>query len=97
VLFVTGSDAARRIVEWDYAGRERIEDQLREYELLVAPRVGAYDAPPHLRVRVTSLELAEEFQRISSTELRRRVREGPDWRALAAPGTEELVARHYGR
>lgn len=96
VWFVTGRDAAERITGWDYTGREPIEDQLREYELLVAARGGAYDPPPALRERVTELRLAEDCGEVSSTEIRRRVHAGEEWRELAAPGTEEVILRLYG-
>ena len=82
LLFVCGRDAAERIVNWDYGRAGAIEEQLREYELLVASRGGDYVAPEALRPRVHALDIPLECQRMSSTEVRRRMAAGEPWRHL---------------
>ena len=82
LLFVCGRDAAERIVNWDYGRAGAIEEQLREYELLVASRGGEYVAPETLRPRVHALDIPLECQRMSSTEVRRRMAAGEPWRHL---------------
>ena len=93
VLFVCGRDAAERIVNWDYTGREPIEEQMREYGLLVAPRGGIYVPPSNLSV--THMEIGEPLDDVSSSEVRRRIKSGHDWRHLLAPGIEDDVIRLY--
>src|ERR1051325_5057741 len=44
--FLCGRDAAERIAGWDYGRPGAFPEMLREFELLVAPRSGAYDPPP---------------------------------------------------
>ena len=85
ILFLCGRDAAERIVAWDYGSLPPIEEQLREYELLVAPRQGEYLPPEPLRASVTALRLPEPLDEISSSEVRARIREGRDWRPLVPP------------
>lgn len=96
VFHVCGSDAAARILGWDYGELEPIERQLEEYELLVAPRPLPFTPPPHLRARVHTLIVPALLDGISSTEVRRRIREGEPWRHFvpeAIAGSVESVYR----
>jgi cytidyltransferase-like protein len=67
--FLCGKDAAERIVAWPYTGTT-IEDQLGEYGLLVADRQGHYEPPPHLAARIRPLQLAGDYNEVSSTRIR---------------------------
>lgn len=82
IFHVCGSDAAARILGWDYGSLEPIGKQLEEYELLVAPRPLPFNPPPHLRARVHTLLVPASLDGISSSEVRRRIRSGEPWRHL---------------
>ena len=43
--FICGRDAAERILHWDYGRAGVVEEMLREFELLVAPRGGHFSPP----------------------------------------------------
>ncbi len=95
VFHVCGSDAAARILGWDYSELEPIERQLEKYELLVAPRPLPFQPPPHLRARVHTLIVPALLDGISSTEVRRRIREGEPWRHLVPDAIADFVAAAY--
>lgn len=93
--FLCGRDAASRIVEWDYGTHPPIEEQLREYELLVAPRKGDYRPPAGLPDAVSSLPMSLEFDDVSSTEVRSAIASGRTWEHLVPDAITELVQRLY--
>lgn len=93
--FLCGADAAERIVSWDYGDLPAIEEQLREYELLVAARGWSYEPPAELRNSITSLAVMEDVDGISSTEVRERIRRGVEWRHLVPEAIHDLIARNY--
>lgn len=92
VYHVCGSDAAARILHWDYGALPPIEQQLEEYELLVAPRPLPFRPPPHLRARIHTLMAPASLAGISSTEVRRRIRSGEPWRHLVPDVIADSVA-----
>lgn len=96
VRFACGRDAAERIVAWDYGELPGIEEQLREYELLVAARAGGYVAPLHLREAIAPLTLSGSWDEVSSTEVRERIARQQDWRHLVPEPIHHLVAEWYG-
>lgn len=93
--FVCGRDAAERIVGWPYEDGQSIERMLEEFELLVAGRQGEYSPPPHLANRIRGLRLAPEYDTLSATDVRHRLEQGGDWRALVPETLHDAVARHY--
>ena len=95
VHLVCGRDAAERIVRWRYERHPAIEEQLREYRLLVAARGGEFAAPETLRDGVASLELAGAFDDVSSTEVRARMAAGEPWEHLVPEASADLVRRYY--
>lgn len=95
VCVVCGSDAAERIVNWDYGDGDSIERQLEEYELLVAPRPMLFVPPAALSGRIHLLELAAEWQDVSSTEVRRRIGAGERWEHLVPGEIVESVRAAY--
>jgi nicotinic acid mononucleotide adenylyltransferase len=95
VLLVCGRDAAERSAGWDYGAAAPFERQLEEYELLVAPRGGVFAPPPALAGRVHPLPLEEDWQEVSSTTVRERLRCGLPWRHLVPATLHEAVARLY--
>src|SRR3954453_5942912 len=66
-----GRDAAERIVGWDYGRPDAVSEMLREFELLVAARDGAYDAPAQFAGAVRALD-AGALDTISASEVRER-------------------------
>jgi len=90
LLFVCGRDAAERIVNWDYGEAGALQKMLDRFELLVAARGGEYVPPPHLRARINNLRLAEDYGRISATDVRHRIVTGLPWEHLVP---ESIVAR----
>jgi nicotinate-nucleotide adenylyltransferase len=96
LYFLCGRDAAERIVNWDYGRPGAIEEQLAEYQLLVAPRQGVWTPPARLRHRIHPLPLDPGYQEVSATELRRRIREGEPWEDLAPERIRGLIAAVYG-
>lgn len=93
--FLCGRDAAERIIGWDYSGDRPIEEQLREFGLLVADRQGRFEAPLHLSHRVMRLELTGEWNDVSATEVRRRIAERSDWRELVPTAVADRIDALY--
>jgi nicotinate-nucleotide adenylyltransferase len=82
IFFITGRDAAERILTWPYddpaAG---LAQMFAGFELLVFQRQGSLDLPENPLMqkyanRIHNLELRENLDYISSTEVRQRVSEG---------------------
>lgn len=96
LLFVCGSDAAERIVNWDYGRPGAFAQQLREFELLVADRKQRFTPPAEFRERIHALEIDDWIRRLSATEVRERIRRGEPWRDLVPQEIVEEVARGYG-
>lgn len=95
IFHVCGSDAAARILGWDYGALDPIERQLEEYELLVAPRPLSFTPPPRLRARVHALIVPASLDGISSTEVRRRISSGEPWRHLVPDILAESAAKAF--
>ncbi len=90
IYIVCGSDAAQRFLGWDYAGGAGVEEQLNEFDLLVARRGADFEPPARFRAAVHRLELEARWQTVSSTELRQRIQNGQPWAHLAP---EEIAAQ----
>ncbi len=97
IAFLCGRDAAERIVAWDYGAGPSIEEQLREFSLLVAPRGGAYIPPVTLRHAIRELPLSPEFEEVSATEVRDRIARGEPWRHLVPESIAETIEALYAR
>lgn len=94
ICIVCGTDAAHRIVTWDYGDAvPPMERQLDHYALLVAPRGAAYEPPEHLRPRIRALHLPGDWHDVSSSDVRRRIDAGEDVAALVP---EEIAASVRG-
>jgi len=88
--FVCGRDAAERILGWDYGRAGVVGEMLHEFELLVAPRGGHFEAPAAYRDRIHTLAIAGGHELVSSTEVRERIARGEPWEHLVP---EEIRAR----
>ena len=95
LFLLCGRDAAERIVNWDYGAGPGIREQLREFQLLVASRNGAYEPPAEIRDRVLSVDL--DLDHISSSEIRRRIQAGERWEDLTPPQVAALLAARIDR
>jgi nicotinate (nicotinamide) nucleotide adenylyltransferase len=93
--FLCGTDAAERIVGWDYGRPGAAAEMLREFELLVAARQGVYQPPEEFRHAIRTLELTGEFDHVSATEVRERIARGDDWEPLVPEAARALARRIY--
>ncbi len=97
IYVACGRDAAERIVSWDYDGIEPIDQQLREYELLVAARNGDYRPPPQLAAQIHPLPLDPGLDEVSATALRDKIRKGGDWEQYTPSAIRQRVSELYRR
>lgn len=95
VSMLCGRDAAERIAGWDYGVPGAIENMLEEFGLLVAARHGEYTPPPSLAHAIGCLELDGDFDRVSASEVRRRIAAGEAWEHLVPAAVRERVRRLY--
>lgn len=96
ISIVCGRDAAERIERWDYEEEGVFEGLVREFRLLVAARAGAYATDfPH-GGRIETLEMANSFDDVSSSEVRRRIAAGESWEALVPEVIRNEVGAIYG-
>jgi nicotinate (nicotinamide) nucleotide adenylyltransferase len=93
--FICGRDAAERVVSWDYGEPNAIERMLAEFKLLVAARGGTYEPPSRLRSRIDPLPIHEDFEDVSSTQIRDCIRSGEPWEHLVPESIVDLVRRIY--
>ena len=97
LYFICGRDAAERVLAWDYGRAGVVEQMLREFQLLVAARQGAFVAPPQFRDRIHSLYVRGEFDSVSSTEVRERIARGEPWEHLIPKELVDRVREIYSR
>jgi nicotinate (nicotinamide) nucleotide adenylyltransferase len=95
LLFVCGRDAAERILEWDYGREGAVEEMMRSFELLVAPRGGVLAAPERFRERIHALDIRPGHELVSSSEIRERVARGIEWEHLVPEAIVERVRGIY--
>lgn len=95
LYFLCGRDAAERILNWDYGRPGVVDEMLREFELLVAPRGGQFQAPPEFSRRIQLLQLRGEHDHVSSTEVRERIARGEPWEHLVPQTIVERVREIY--
>ena len=95
LTFVCGRDAAERMVGWNYDKPNAINRMLETFQLLVACREGAYEPPQHLRQHIRALTLPADVNAISSSDVRRRIREGVAWQHLVPEVIVPIVREVY--
>lgn len=96
LAFICGADAAERVLTWDYGRPDAVERMLEQFELLVAPRAGGFEAPRGLDGRIRWLSLDAALAKVSATQVRERVRRGEGWEHLVPPAIVPVVRRIYG-
>ncbi|HKD09856.1 MAG TPA: hypothetical protein VKB79_28380 [Bryobacteraceae bacterium] len=90
-----GRDAAERIAAWDYGEPDVFDRMIERYPLLVAGRGGEYLPHAGHVDRVIPLPMGASFDEVSSSEVRRRVEQGLEWRSLVPEAIADLVAAGY--
>jgi nicotinate (nicotinamide) nucleotide adenylyltransferase len=93
--FLCGRDAAERIVNWDYGHPDAFAETLREFELLVAARNGEFLTPEEFQHAIQALPLAGDYDQVSATEVRERIRRSDDWEHLVPDSIREMVRQIY--
>jgi nicotinate-nucleotide adenylyltransferase len=93
--FICGRDAAERILHWDYGREGVVEEMLREFELLVAPRGGHFSPAEEHRHRIHALEVRSGHEQVSSTEVRDRIARGDPWEHLVPEKIRQRVREIY--
>lgn len=82
IFFITGRDAAERILAWPYDDPSAaLAKMFAGFQLLVFERQGKFQLPEDplvqkYRHRIRPLEIEENLDTVSSTEVRKRVSEG---------------------
>lgn len=95
LYFLCGSDAAERIMTWDYGRPGAVEEMLNEFQLLVAPRGGKYRAPAKLRHKIHHLRFDKEHRDVSSTDVRERIARGQAWEHLVPGPLRHRIRQIY--
>jgi len=100
VWFITGRDAAERVLTWPYADPTRALDELFACAgLLVADREGHFVVPdlPAVRAyagRVHHLPLPSDYNHVSATDIRTRLARGQDVTDLVPPAVQAYLREH---
>ncbi|MGC9969485.1 MAG: hypothetical protein ABSE56_02725 [Bryobacteraceae bacterium] len=95
LYFLCGRDAAERVVNWDYEQPGAFLEQLGEFQLLVAPRKGVYEPPARMRGRIHALPMEQEYDELSASEVRGRIRRGEPWEHLVPEAIVGIVKQVY--
>jgi nicotinic acid mononucleotide adenylyltransferase len=95
ITLVLGRDAAERIAAWDYGAAGFFDDFVSRHRLLVAARSGEYEPAEQHNQQISRLPMESTWDEVSSSEVRRRIAERSDWRALVPASIAEIVAHLY--
>ena len=82
VFLLCGRDAAERAARWDYGDGPSFRRQLDEFQMLVASRGDAYQAPPEYAGRILAIELLAPFDEVSASNVRKAIQTGAPWQTL---------------
>ena len=80
---------------WDYGTPGVFDELVDRHRLLVAARQGEYEPAGHHRDRVTRLTMGADWDEVSSSEVRRRIECGENWRELVPVAIRDLVRNLY--
>ena len=98
--FISGRDAAERILTWSYPDPAKALGELfARAELLVADRAGVYVLPDRAVVRehaghIHALPLPGEYSHISATDIRARLAKGEEIGGLVPPSVLDYILEH---
>ena len=100
VFFVTGRDAAERILTWNYADAEAaLRQMLTSFQLIICDREGAFRLPadPLLvpyQDRMHRCPLAKDFDQVSSTVVRQRCLAGLPLAGFVPSAVAQYIRQH---
>lgn len=100
IFFITGRDAAERILSWPYTDAASVLAQMfASFQMLVFEREGKLDLPKNPLIeqyseRIHTLEIPENLDHISSTKVRQRVRTGQSIEDLVPKEVEDFIKAH---
>ena len=99
IALVCGRDAAERIAAWDYGSPGFFDEFVRRYRLLVAARTGEYKPAENHAGRIIALPMESSSLRnlddVSSSEVRRRLAAGEDWRGIVPTAIGDIIETLY--
>jgi len=100
IFFITGRDAAERILTWPYGDpAAALAKMFAGFQLLVFKRRGSLDLPENPLIqkyanRIHTLEMRENLDHISSTEVRQRIRAGRPIEGLVPAELASYIINH---
>lgn len=100
IFFITGRDAAERILTWPYDDpAAALARMFADFQLLVFQRKGSLDLPENPLVqdhanRIHTLEMKENLDHISSTKVRQRIRNGQPIKGLVPAEVAAYIMKH---
>ncbi len=100
VFFITGRDAAERILSWNYDDAEAaLRQMFTAFHLVVCDREGVFQLPddPLLQPyhdRIHRCPVATNLDHISSTAVRQQLQHGDAIDALVPPAVAAYIQRH---
>jgi nicotinate-nucleotide adenylyltransferase len=100
IFFIAGRDAAERILTWPYDDpAAALAKMFAGFQLLVFHRQGSLDLPENPLVqkyanRIHTLEMRENLDHISSTEVRQRIRAGRPIEGLVPAELASYIITH---
>jgi len=100
IFFITGRDAAERILTWPYDDpAAALAEMFAAFQLLVFERKGKLQLPENPLVqkylnRIHPLEMEENLDKVSSTEVRQRMSEGRSIGELVPTEVAVYIQKH---
>ncbi|RMF89414.1 MAG: nicotinate-nicotinamide nucleotide adenylyltransferase, partial [Nitrospinota bacterium] len=99
LFFLTGRDAAERVLTWDYDDPQAaLAEMFSRFELIVANREGEFRLPPRpellpYRSKIHQLHLPPQYDPISATRVRERVARGEPIGEWVPPRVAAYIAQ----
>ena len=100
IFFITGRDAAERILTWPYDDpAAALAKMFASFQFLVFQRQGQFNLPENSLAqqylnRIHPLEMQESLDKVSSTEVRRRMSQGRPISELVPPEVAGFIQKH---
>lgn len=101
VFFVTGRDAAERILTWDYAdAKAALRQMLTSFQLIICDRDGAFQLPDNpllipYQDRMHRCPLTADLDRVSSTAVRDRCSAGMSLQGFVPATVARYIDEHH--
>lgn len=99
LYFLTGRDAAERILTWEYEDPPTaLAEMFSQFELIVADREGAFQVPQRADIlryqdKIHRLALPDPYREISSTQVRLSVAQGESIEGLVPPTVAAYISQ----